>query len=101
MSPEPPLVLITRSEGRIGKGIVAVLRDDYTIVGFEQERDDNHNCITVDLSSDEAMVNASGQLRQRYGQRIAFVIHLATFYDFPMNRIPCTMKSTFREHGTC
>ena len=82
MSSERPLVLITGSEGRIGRGIAAALGADYTIAGFEQKCDNNDNCISVDISSDEAMARASEQLRQRYGQRIASVIHLAAFYDF-------------------
>ncbi|MDN5881851.1 MAG: NAD-dependent epimerase/dehydratase family protein [Nitrosospira sp.] len=82
MSSEKPLVLITGSEGRIGSGIAAALGDDYQVVGFEQKCDDNDNCITVDISSDEAMASACEQLRRRYGQRIASVIHLAAFYDF-------------------
>ena len=82
MSMQKPLVLITGSEGRIGKAIAAALGDDYTVIGFEQKCDTGSNCITVDISSDEAMSRACGQLRQRYGQRIASVIHLAAFYDF-------------------
>lgn len=82
ISAEKPVVLITGSEGRIGKGIAAALGEDYTTVGFEQKCDSGLNCITVDISSDEAMATACEQLRQRYGQRIASVIHLAAFYDF-------------------
>ncbi|SFO22551.1 Nucleoside-diphosphate-sugar epimerase [Nitrosospira briensis] len=77
-----PLVLITGSEGRIGKAIEAALGDDYTVVGFERECDSGSHCITVDISSDEAVSKACEQLRQGYGQRIASVIHLAAFYDF-------------------
>lgn len=82
MSMQKPLVLITGSEGRIGKAIVAALGDDYTVIGFEQKCATGSNCITVDISSDEAMSSACEQLRQRYGQRIASVIHLAAFYNF-------------------
>ena len=34
MSIQKPLVLITGSEGRIGKAIASALGDSYTIVGF-------------------------------------------------------------------
>lgn len=98
MSPEKPLVLITGSEGRIGRGIAAALGDRYTIVGFEQKCDDNHNCITVDISSDEAMASASAQLQQRYGRRIASVIHLAAFYDFSDE--PNTLYDEVNVQGT-
>ena len=82
MSMQKPLVLITGSEGRIGKAIAAALGDDYTVIGFEQKCATGSNCITVDISSDEAMSSACEQLRQHYGQRIASVIHLAAFYNF-------------------
>jgi nucleoside-diphosphate-sugar epimerase len=79
---EKPLVLITGSEGRIGKAIAAELGDDYIFVGFEQKCGTGTNCIPVDISSDAAVSSACEQLRQRYGSRIASVIHLAAFYDF-------------------
>src|SRR5687768_8845530 len=82
MDVRKPLVLITGSEGRIGKAIEAALGDDYTVVGFERKCDSGSHCITVDISSDEDLSRACEQLRQDYGQRIASVIHLAAFYDF-------------------
>lgn len=82
MSREKPLVLITGSEGRIGKEIAAALGDDYAIVGFEQRCQAGSNCIPADISSDEALALACEQLRRRHGHRIASVIHLAAFYDF-------------------
>ena len=79
---EKPLVLITGSEGRIGKAITAELGDDYIVVGFEQKCSTGSNCIPVDISSDSAVSSACEQLRERYGCRIVSVIHLAAFYDF-------------------
>ena len=79
---EKPLVLITGSEGRIGKAITAELGDDYIVVGFEQKCSTGSNCIPVDISSDSAVSSACEQLRERYGCQIASVIHLAAFYDF-------------------
>jgi nucleoside-diphosphate-sugar epimerase/uncharacterized membrane protein len=82
MSTEKPLVLITGSEGRIGKAITAELGDSYVVVGFEQKCGTDSNCIAVDISSDIAVSSVCEQLRQRYSTRIASVIHLAAFYDF-------------------
>lgn len=81
MNARKPLVLITGSEGRIGKSIEAALGDDYMVVGFELKCG-GANCIPVDISSDEGMSTACEQLRRRYGRRISSVIHLAAFYDF-------------------
>lgn len=81
MASQKPVVLITGAEGRIGSVIAAALKDSYTVVGFERKcRGDN--CINVDITSDEALARGCEELRARYGQRIASVIHLAAFYDF-------------------
>ena len=81
-SSEKPLILITGSEGRIGRAIAAELGDKFRIVGFEQKCSTDVDCISVDISSDAAVLRAFQQLRKDYGQRIASVIHLAAFYDF-------------------
>jgi nucleoside-diphosphate-sugar epimerase/uncharacterized membrane protein len=82
MSMEKPVVIITGSGGMIGSAIAAELGDAYTIVGFEKDCRGAPNCIDVDITSDEAMAAAFSEVRQRYGDRIASVIHLAAFYDF-------------------
>jgi nucleoside-diphosphate-sugar epimerase len=83
MTDEKPVVLITGSEGRIGRAITDALGNDFTVVGFEQACPPTAaNCIEVDLTSDEALAAACRRLRERYGARIASVIHLAAYYDF-------------------
>ncbi|OGB26642.1 MAG: DNA polymerase III subunit epsilon [Burkholderiales bacterium RIFCSPLOWO2_02_FULL_57_36] len=79
---EKPVVIITGSAGRIGGAIAAELGEAYTIVGFEQDCRGSPGCIDVDITSDQAITDALDQVRQRYGTRIASVIHLAAFYDF-------------------
>ncbi|WP_354682979.1 NAD-dependent epimerase/dehydratase family protein [Cupriavidus necator] len=81
MPEQKPVVLITGSEGRIGKAIADELSHAYTVVGFERAcRGDN--CLDADITSDESLAQAFAQLRAGYGERIASVIHLAAFYDF-------------------
>lgn len=83
MASQKPVVLITGSGGRIGKAIVDALSDAYTVVGFERKCDEGDAaCIPVDITSDDSMAKACAQLRQRFGERIASVVHLAAFYDF-------------------
>jgi nucleoside-diphosphate-sugar epimerase len=82
MATQKPVVLITGSEGRIGRAIAAEFADAYTVVGFARRCSDNPDCITADITSDEALIKACLQLRERYGERIASVIHLAAYYDF-------------------
>jgi len=82
MTVTKPVVLITGSEGRIGRAIAAALGERFTVVGFERDCGDASDCITVDITSDEALAAACRELRARHGDRIASVIHLAAFYDF-------------------
>lgn len=81
MASQKPVVLVTGAEGRIGSAIAAALEDSYTVVGFERQCRGG-NCITVDITSDEALARGCEELRAHYGRRIASVIHLAAFYDF-------------------
>ncbi|HEY0846955.1 MAG TPA: NAD-dependent epimerase/dehydratase family protein [Noviherbaspirillum sp.] len=81
MASQKPVVLITGAEGRIGSVIAAALADAYTVVGFERKCKGD-NCITVDITSDDALAKGCEELHARYGNRIASVIHLAAFYDF-------------------
>jgi nucleoside-diphosphate-sugar epimerase len=82
MASTKPVVLITGSQGRIGCAIAAALGERYTIVGFELDCGEAPDCIAADITSDTALAAACGELKARYGDRIASVIHLAAFYDF-------------------
>jgi nucleoside-diphosphate-sugar epimerase/uncharacterized membrane protein len=83
LNAEKPIVLITGSQGRIGRAIAAQLSDEYTIAGFERKcAGDDPTCITADITSDASLEAAFSSLRERHGTRIASVIHLAAFYDF-------------------
>ncbi|HYD63528.1 MAG TPA: NAD-dependent epimerase/dehydratase family protein [Noviherbaspirillum sp.] len=81
MATRKPVVLITGAEGRLGSTIAAALAADYTVVGFER-RCKGENCINADIGSDESLAKACSSLRERYGNQLASVIHLAAFYDF-------------------
>ena len=81
MDASKPVVLITGAEGRLGSAIAAALEDGYTVVGLERQCKGS-NCIDVDITSDAALESACATLRERFGNRIASVIHLAAFYDF-------------------
>lgn len=77
-----PLVLITGSEGRIGRAIGAALSERYTVVGFERDCHQTADCIATDITSREALDAACQRLRDGYGTKIAAVVHLAAYYDF-------------------
>ena len=81
MDLQKPVVLITGSEGRLGKAIAVQLADAYEVVGFGRECKSD-NCISADLTSNEALAQGCEVMRARYGNRIASVIHLAAFCEF-------------------
>jgi nucleoside-diphosphate-sugar epimerase len=81
MDMHKPVVVITGAEGRLGTAIADALADAYTVVGLERKCKGEH-CIDADITSDAELENACNTLRERYGKRIASVIHLAAFYDF-------------------
>ncbi len=82
MERDRPIVLITGVGGRLGTAISRALGDDYRVVGLERRCGQTPDCLEVDITSDQAMKRAFATLRERYGSRIASVIHLAAYFDF-------------------
>jgi len=81
--PRRPLVLITGAAGSIGRALAEHLADDYTVVGMDRACDGCPvDCIEIDLGDDASVRKAFGALRERHGERIASVVHLAAYFDF-------------------
>jgi nucleoside-diphosphate-sugar epimerase/uncharacterized membrane protein len=78
-----PIVLITGVAGSIGSALAAALERDYTVVGLDLKCDEAPvDCIAIDLTSDDSVELALRKFRDRYGGRIASVVHLAAYFDF-------------------
>jgi nucleoside-diphosphate-sugar epimerase/uncharacterized membrane protein len=87
------IILITGAAGDIGAALIAALRDRYTIVGLDQKgKRADCDLIDVDLTSDDSVRQALNQFRDRYGERIASVIHLAAYFDFTGEEHPLYSK---------
>lgn len=57
--PKKPIVLITGSEGRLGKAIARELAGAHTIVGLEREcHEQGNGCINADITSSESLEHA-------------------------------------------
>jgi len=104
MSGKKPVVLVTGSAGLIGTRTVEALSSDYAVVGMDLKRPDKAaagtDFIECDLTKDESVARALDAVRERHGDRIASVIHLAAYYDFSgkpsdMYR-KLTVEGTFR-----
>src|SRR5918993_466343 len=80
-----PTVLITGSSGFLGQAIATGLKDRYQVIGLDVATPKHPKpeivMIEIDLTSDESVATALDQVRQRSGDRIASVIHLAAYYD--------------------
>lgn len=80
---QPP-VLVTGSTGLIGRARVDRLADIYDVVGLSPQAppDAPGDFIELDVTSDESVRAALAAVRERHGDRIASVTHLAAHYDF-------------------
>lgn len=81
-----PVLLITGSEGLIGRALVEAFSADYDVVGFDlrrpEKQPEKEDFIDCDLTRDQSVAGALEHVRQKHGERIASVIHLAAYYDF-------------------
>jgi len=93
-----PVILITGSEGLIGDAIVNWEYPNYDIASFDiarpHKRPEVQDFIDCDLTSDESVNRALETLRERHGNKIASVVHLAAYYDFSGKPSPLYRKLT-------
>jgi nucleoside-diphosphate-sugar epimerase len=84
-----PVVLITGAAGDIGSALADALVESYTVVGLDRPGTRaSIPLVAADLTSDESVANAFAQLRERYGPRLASVVHLAAYFDFTGEESP-------------
>jgi nucleoside-diphosphate-sugar epimerase/uncharacterized membrane protein len=82
-STDAPVVLITGVAGSVGASLAEALHPHYHVVGMDQSRPDaDVDWIEVDLTSDESVTQAVEQFRDRHGDHVASVVHLAAYFDF-------------------
>jgi nucleoside-diphosphate-sugar epimerase len=78
-------VLVTGGSGKLGAALAARLAANHHVVGFDHRpAPDPHAAaehIPVEFRSDESVGAGLQELRRRYGERLATVIHLAEYHD--------------------
>lgn len=88
MNEEKDVILITGCSGRIGTRIINRFKNStYHLVGLDlvpppEETPDNFSYFKMDISSPSDIQQVLGDIQQRFGNRLASVIHLAAYYNF-------------------
>ena len=85
MSDQKEVIIITGCSGRIGFRAAERFAKEYHVVGFDVFLVGNFpgvELINVDISSDESVSEGLAYVKQKYGNKIAAVIHLAAYYSF-------------------
>ena len=77
-----PIVLVTGAAGNLGRSVAGALAGAYQIVGLDRKAKDGapdpgFAILEVDFSADASVALALRGFRDRYGSRIASVVHLA------------------------
>jgi len=99
-----PLIIITGSEGMLGTRLRSELSREFQIARLDVDKPEDEqtpdNWFECDLTDDESVKHALTSVRQKFGDRIGSVIHLAAYYDFSGDDSPLyrelTVKGTKR-----
>jgi nucleoside-diphosphate-sugar epimerase/uncharacterized membrane protein len=79
------VIVVTGSSGFLGISVSkALLARNYRIVGLDRSQSpiEEVNFVSCDISSSNSVAQALAEVRDRYGNRIVSVVHLAGYYDF-------------------
>jgi nucleoside-diphosphate-sugar epimerase len=99
---EKPIMMVTGSAGLIGSKLIAAFAPYYQVVGLDVKRPNQEvagaEWIECDVTKDRSVKKALGTVREKYGERIASVIHLAAYYDF--SGAPSPLYRTLTVEGT-
>jgi nucleoside-diphosphate-sugar epimerase/uncharacterized membrane protein len=78
-------IIVTGSSGFIGRALVERLAASYRVVGLDSKKPKKlppaAEFEKIDLRSDDSVRKALSRIRNRHGNRIASVIHLAAYFD--------------------
>lgn len=79
------IVIVTGGSGFIGRALLARLAERYRVVSLDRDSPPELPSSVIaerfDITSDESVNEALARVRQRFGDRIASVVHLAAYFD--------------------
>lgn len=100
MTSQREAVLVTGSSGLIGAAVCRWFAEQFVVIGLDRPGRPHPppaaDCIDTDLASDESVQQGLQQVRERHGDQIAAVIHLAAYYDFSGEPSPLYEDVTVR-----
>lgn len=80
------VILITGCSGRIGTRVIERFADDHQVVGFDLFPPKNPHpkldFVKMDLSSDESITAGMKHVKEKYGDKVISMVHLAAYYSF-------------------
>ena len=100
MTADKRVILITGSSGLIGQTLINHFAgDDTVVVGFDKESPSsrlprNTEFVYCDLRSDESVHQSFRIFREKYGNKITAVMHLAAYYSFSGEKSPLYQELT-------
>jgi nucleoside-diphosphate-sugar epimerase len=81
-----PVILVTGASGLIGSELCKSFAPEFQLVGLDRKPPKvevaGSDFVACDLTKDASMAEALRIVREKYGDRLASVIHLAAYYDF-------------------
>lgn len=82
---ETGVILVTGASGFIGAAVVERLSERFQVVGLDRagppEPPSSATAVDIDLASDDGVDTALAAVREKFGNRITSVVHLAAYYD--------------------
>lgn len=93
-----PVILVTGADGLLGSTVAQQLSAQYTVVGTARHGTVPAGVheVRMDVTSDESVRNALGQVREEFGEHIASVLHFAAYYSFDVEESPLYDAITVR-----
>ena len=87
MTPEKGIILVTGSNGSIGRAVMQRFAGRFEeVVGFDRKAPtpppEGCVAVAVDVTSDESVRDGLRTIQEHHGAHVASVIHLAAYYDF-------------------
>ncbi len=80
------LILVTGCSGRIGSRVIDFFADEYQVIGFDmvppKKPHPKMEFMKMDLSSEEAIAKVFKTVKEKFGDHVISMVHLAAYYSF-------------------